>query len=205
MVDGDEGPSPEHERPGVTDPSPDCARSDEPFPCPHCGQMLAPTCRVCVACKEPVDVTQLKRSAAPPVETTAVQPPVPPPEPARFSWSIFFFVLIAWLGAAVVTQQLLGAVKSQWVLGSVVLLSSVWVFYDAEQKRVPKPLRWGLGSLLLWILVFPWYLARRTKPQAPCPFIEREAGPVTRALLFALVLFFLLSIVVMIFVGPSPK
>ena len=30
----------------------------EPFPCPSCGQLLAPSCRVCVACKEPEQIPQ---------------------------------------------------------------------------------------------------------------------------------------------------
>lgn len=101
-------------------------------------------------------------------------------------------------------QRLLGPVKAQLVLGGMVILSSIWVFFDAHEKRVAKPLRWGVGSLLMWILVFPWYLARRKTPQAPCPFIEAEAGPLARALLFALVIFFLLAVAVVILKGPPP-
>ena len=33
----------------------------EPFPCPACGQMLGPSCRVCVACKQPLNPAEIKR------------------------------------------------------------------------------------------------------------------------------------------------
>jgi hypothetical protein len=181
--------------------------NDEPFACPACGQMLAPTCRVCVACKQPVDptLTQKPQASVRELKPELAQVLPPPVEPARFSWMIFLSVLAAWLFAAAVTQQLLGLEISQFVLGGVVILSSVWVFYDAQRKGVAKPLRWGIGVILLWILVFPWYLARRRTPQAPCPFIEGEAGPLARALLFALIVFFLLGIAIMLFKGPPPQ
>jgi hypothetical protein len=181
------------------------AADDEPFACPACGQMLAPTCRVCVACKQPVDPALIRTRPAAPI--SAPEPPkesLPPPEPARFSWPIFLSVLAAWLLAALITQQLLGPEISQWVLGSVVILSSAWVFYDAQRKGVAKPLRWGIGVVLLWVVVFPWYLARRRTPKAPCPFIEGEAGPLARTLLFFLMIFFLLGIAIMLFKGPPP-
>jgi len=176
--------------------------SDEPFACPACGQMLAPTCRVCVACKQPVDAALIPKQQAPISAPQPLKESLSPLEPARFSWMVFFSVLAAWLLAAAATQQFLGPEISQYVLGGVVILSSVWVFYDAQRKGVAKPLRWGIGVMLLWILVFPWYLARRRTPQAPCPFIEGEAGPLARALFFALIVFFLLGIAIVIFKGP---
>ncbi len=191
-----------------THPSEGAARGaadDEPFACPACGQMLAPTCRVCVACKQPVDPALIQRPQEPVPEPEPVEEPPPQVEPARFSWMIFLSVLAAWLLAAGAIQQLLGPEIGQWLLGGIVILCSAWVFYDAQRKRVAKPLRWGLGVLLLWILVFPWYLSRRRTPQAPCPFIEGEAGPLARALLFALMVFFLLGIAIMVFKGPPPQ
>jgi hypothetical protein len=178
---------------------------DEPFACPACGQMLAPTCRVCVACKQPVDSALIPKSQAPIAVPEHAQEALPLLEPARFSWPIFLAVFAGWLLAAAVAQRLLGPEISQWVLGGVVILSSAWVFYDAQGKGVAKPLRWALGVVLLWILVFPWYLARRRTPRAPCPFVEGEAGPLARALFFALMVFFLLGIAFMVFKGPPPQ
>lgn len=192
--------SSEREQP-ETSPS---AFPSEPFACPACGQMLAPSCRVCVACQQPIDFTKIQRLR---LARGTLLPQITPPKIARaqFSWRIFLLVLAIWLVVGTAAQRLLGPVKAQLVLGGVVILSSVWVFFDAHEKRVAKPLRWGVGSLLMWILVFPWYLARRKTPQAPCPFIEAEAGPLARALLFALVIFFLLAIAVVILKGPAPR
>ena len=195
--EGAELPSTGHDTRGVAD--------DEPFACPACGQMLAPTCRVCVACKQPVDPALIRKQQAPVTALEPLEKNLPPLEPARFSWRIFISVLAAWLLAVVITQRLLGPEISQWVLGGVVILCSAWVFYDAQRKGVAKPLRWGIGVMLLWILIFPWYLARRRTPQAPCPFIEGEASPLARALLFALVVFFLLGIAIIIIKGPPPQ
>jgi hypothetical protein len=50
-----------------------------------------------------------------------------------------------------------------------------------------------MGTLLLWPIIFPWYLARRNRPQQPCPFIEARAKPLTLAILFIVlaILFYL--------------
>jgi hypothetical protein len=189
------------------EPAGELAPPDEPFACPACGQMLAPTCRVCVACQTAIDFRQLKRPE-PELLLPSLPAPGPAPAPlgpARFSWRIFFSVLSLWILAALLSTSLLGADRSQVVMGSIVLVSSLWVFYDAQKNHVPKSLRWGVGSLLLWILVFPWYLARRRAPKAPCPFIEAEAGPVARVLFTILMIFFILGALLMFFHGPPPK
>ncbi len=180
------------------------AASDEPFACPACGQMLASTCRICVACKQPVDPALIQRPLPPAPESGAEQElPVELP-PVQFSWAVFFSVLSAWLFAAIVTQRFLGPEISQYVLGGIVILCSAWVFYDAQQKGLAKPLRWGIGVMLLWIVVFPWYLVRRRTPEAPCPFVEGEASPLARVLLFVVMAFLLLGIAILVFKGPPP-
>lgn len=124
---------------------------------------------------------------------------------ARFSWRIFFSVLIpSWLGISVAFQYL-GLARAQLLMVSVQVLSSAWVLFDARQKGVPKPLRWGLGSLLLWIVIFPWYLARRRNPQAPCLFIEAEAGPIARAVLLILSVAVLVGLALFIMNGLRTK
>ena len=177
----------------------------EPFPCPACGQMLAPSCRVCVVCKKPVDFAQvMKAEAEKPIVATA--PPSPGRiGPARFSWSIFFTSVLLYLAAAIVMTNLLGEHTGKYVMGALVLLSSMWVYFDAQKKGIPKPLRWVLGALLLWIVVFPWYLSRRRTPQAPCPFIEGEASPAVRVVFLILMVFFFVGALLMIIQGPPPK
>ncbi len=166
----------------------------EPFACPHCGQMLAPNCRVCVACKTPIDPEQIARLQRPAI--------VAPPEiavaarlepPVRFPGRVFLVFFGIWIIVVSIVLRLLGPLKGQLVLGGVQVLTSGWVFYDAHERGLPKPLRWGLGSLLLWLFIFPWYLVRRARPAAPCPFVEGAAGPLTRALfIILLVVFFIL-------------
>jgi membrane protease YdiL (CAAX protease family) len=84
------------------------------------------------------------------------------------------------------------------------ILAGVWVFIDALQRRVPRPLRWALGTMLLLAIILPWYLARRKKPQSSVPFVEGEVGPVTRFVLIALLLFFLISLIFYVVQGPPP-
>lgn len=175
---------------------------DEPFACPNCGQMLAPSVRVCPSCKQAVDPGEVARPAVNMVLAEQVVR-LPTKEHARFSWSIFFATLGAWLAVAAIAESLLGPVTSQVVLFSLVALSSVWVYRDAREKNIPTPIRWSLGSLLLWMIIFPWYLSRRRTPKAPCPFIEGEGGRVARTLLVILLVFFLLSALMMLLKRPK--
>jgi hypothetical protein len=165
--------------------------------------MLAASCRVCVACKQPVDSSQARRTQA---ESKAPAPEVvlPALDPVRFPWLLFLLLLCLRLAVAGVAVRHWGFLRTEIVLAGMELLSAVWVFQDAQRRRVPKPLRWGLGSLFLWVLFFPWYLARRRTPESPCPSVEAELGPVARALLFALMVFLLLSMVLLMFKGPTP-
>jgi hypothetical protein len=175
---------------------------DEPFACPSCGQMLAASCRVCPSCRQAVDPKEIVRpEIVIPIAEQVV--PLPAKVYARFSWGIFFAALGTWLVVAAIAEILLGPVTSQVVLFSLVALSSVWVYRDAREKNIPTPIRWSLGSFFLWMIVFPWYLARRRTPKAPCPFIEGEGGRVARTLLVILLVFFLLSALMMLLKGPK--
>ena len=59
------------------------------------------------------------------------------------------------------------------VLLLVVVISSIWVYVDAKNIGVQKgqipgmadmgPISWLVSSLLLWIIVFPLYLVKRSK------------------------------------------
>lgn len=177
---------------------------DEPFECPHCGQLLAPSCRVCVSCKhsiDPAEVTRL-RSTEPVFQPQAPETQFPP---VRFSWPMFFIVLgLSWL-ATTAALHYLGLAKGRVLVSGLQLLSGVWVFFDARQKSVARPLRWGVGSLILWIVIFPWYLARRRTPEAPCPFVEAEPGPFRRVMLLVVFVFFLAAIIFLALNGPPPK
>jgi hypothetical protein len=120
----------------------------------------------------------------PGVAPTVGQPARREPEPVRFSWRIFLIVFAIWVVGATLVQRHMAPLKAQLVLGGVQILCSFWVLFDALQKRLPRPLRWGMGTLLLWPIIFPWYLARRSRPRQPCPFIEARVSPITVAVLF---------------------
>jgi 4-amino-4-deoxy-L-arabinose transferase-like glycosyltransferase len=101
-----------------------------------------------------------------------------------------------------IVQKSLGIVKAELVLVGVEFGSAAWVLYDANQRRIPRVFRWAGGTLLLWVLVFPWYLARRQKPQATCPFVESQAGPLVRILLIALAASLIMAIILTALQGP---
>jgi hypothetical protein len=162
---------------------------NEVFPCPACGQMLGPLCRVCVACKKPIDPAQIKAASAralqlQPFET---QPATGPATGnVRFPWLLFSIVLLLGILAAGLVERRWGWIRAELVLDGVKILCSAWVFYDANRRGVPRPLRWVLGALFLWPIVFPWYLVRRKTPRTPCPFVEGIGMPVVILVLLAL-------------------
>ncbi|MGA2983056.1 MAG: hypothetical protein ABSG32_04545 [Terriglobia bacterium] len=195
-------------------PNPEAATADspaavpefpsEPFQCPACGQLLAPACRVCVACKHTINPAEIARPQE--VVLPAAHPPNTDPrlEPVRYPWRIFFVVLGLSFFLALIFEGLWGEQKAQLAMGGAQTLAGVWVFFDARRQGIPRPLRWGVGSMFLPVVIFPWYLARRRKPQSTVPFVEAQVGPVTRFLLFALLIFILASLIFYIVQGPLP-
>ncbi len=180
---------------------------DEAFECPYCGQMLAPSCRVCVACKLPIDPARIPRSIPIPAGPLPVlsQPEL---APVRFSWPIFFAVLGGlWIAAAICVAAFGtdAARKMQVPMSLLPFVCGLIVFWDARTNRVRKPLRWALGVALLWIVFFPWYLARRRKLEAPCPFVESESGVFTRVMILIVFISFLISILAFQLGWPVPK
>jgi len=81
---------------------------------------------------------------------------------------------------------------------AVVLLSAVLVAMDAERIRRERglaigpanqsPAVWGLATLLLWIVVLPYYLIVRHKPVAANLKARSVGGQVGRGCLFGLLL-----------------
>ena len=180
----------------------------EPFSCPNCGQMLGSDVRVCVACRKPIDPSQIKTAVA----AAAQQAPRFAPQAqaqVRFPWGVFVVFLV--LGSLMTSEgaTALGPLRALLVIGAIQVMSSIWVFYDAHQRGLPKPLHWGIGSLFFWLPIFSWYLVRRRQPQSACPLIEAGAGQFLRTLLliFAVTMFLtvLLSLLLGSARGPSPK
>jgi hypothetical protein len=175
----------------------------EPFACPHCGQMLAATVRVCVACKEPVDPVLIK-----PVLVELPQPRarlVPSGARVHFPWTLFFAlfaVRIVVLGSIAVLQH--GDFSKAALLEEVIdLVTAGLVFRDASRKHIRKPIRWALGSLFLWIVFLPWYLARRRELQKACLLVEADSSPLMRGLMFLLFLALIIGLLTVLFPGPK--
>jgi len=204
---------------GADSPKPEAAIVDstasvaefpsEPFPCPACGQLLAPSCRVCVACKHPINPAEIARPREVVLPAARPSSSEARPVPIRYPWPIFFIVLgfaflLGLLYSAAVSSGLLKENQAELALQGAPILVGVWVFFDALRRRIPRPLRWAVGTMLLLILIFPWYLARRRTPQSSVPFVEAEVGPVARFLLFVLLFFFLASLIFYIVKGPPP-
>lgn len=167
---------------------------DEVFPCPACGQLLAPSCRVCVACKQPIDPTRINLAPVL-VSSPEAEPARPIIATVRFPWPLFLALLLMRILLAGLAERQWGLVKAELVFGAIEMGCSVWVFYDANRIGAPRPFRWALGTLFLWPIVFPWYLVRRKMPRALCPFVEGIGLPIVFLALIAVgVLFALLKI-----------
>jgi len=177
----------------------------EPFPCPACGQMLGASCRVCVACRHAIDPAEIAKPQDVATTATPAQAEAAKPAPVRFPWRIFFAVLVISVLLAQVFIELWGLEKAQLAMGGVQTLAGIWVSFDALSRRIPCPWRWGVGSMLLPVIIFPWYLARRRVPASACPFVERQVGPITRFVFLALAIFLLLGAIVYLLHGPAPK
>ncbi|EOI6869287.1 hypothetical protein ACMVR4_000652 [Yersinia enterocolitica] len=49
------------------------------------------------------------------------------------------------------------------IFSLILLISALWVMKDAHNNRLNHPIRWGIGTVLLWIIVLPIYLIKRKK------------------------------------------
>jgi len=164
--------------------------------------MLGPNVRVCVACHQPIDPSRIRAVAATPTPaiphfTHRAQPQV------RFPWGVFVVFLV--LGSVMTSEgaAALGPLKALLVIGAIQVLSSIWVFYDAHQKSIPKPAYWGIGSLFFWLPIFSWYLVRRRQPHAACPAIEGGAWQFLRTLFLIFAVTTFLTLLMSLIIGKS--
>jgi hypothetical protein len=198
---GETADAPKPERTVVDSPASVAEFPSEPFQCPACGQLLGPSCRVCVSCKQAINPAEIGRTSAVPLAAAHPASAQTRPQSVRFSWPIFFAVLGASCLIALIFQGLWKDQQQVFVaMGGVQTLASVWVFFDAHRRGIPQPLRWSLGTMFLPIVIFPWYLTRRRTPQLPVPFLE--AIPIVRLLLIAVLLLVLANLIASFVQGP---
>jgi len=77
------------------------------------------------------------------------------------------------------------------VLIIVILGTAIWVDRDArklvaagatkKQLGGNSPLMWGIGTILVWIIVFPWYLSKRAKVQRDLGIIQTPRPAISLA------------------------
>jgi Double zinc ribbon len=129
--------------------------------CKHCRSDLVKTCP---ACKEQIHVRAVKCNRCGdnlnrPLPFAAI------PGSTPTSGIAFFFIALL----IVVLSLAVGPIGP----GLVVLSTSIWAAFDAKTHRLAQydqgigsPAFACIGSLLLWIVVFPWYLAIRSRIRA---------------------------------------
>jgi hypothetical protein len=174
----------------------------DPFACPQCGQMLAPTCRVCVACGHAIELSEIIRSQG----RFDGQPPSEVPRSAargsQFSWAIFFGTLAGAMLIISVAVRFIGVESSKLAFVGFTLICAGWVFYDARSRRIPHGWRWSIMTVFFWIVFFPWYLSRRRRPLVACRPMEDQRSVIFRALLWAVVILLFLSIIAGVIKSP---
>lgn len=127
--------------------------------CPLCGKSIPLTARVCPACGDDVS------SAATTATATRARPFTPIPGATPTSGLVAFIVAVLIFAVSLVLFPV-GPVV-------VVLGTSIWVALDASNHKLGQykngiggPTSACLGSLALWIVVFPWYLTIRSRIRA---------------------------------------
>src|ERR1700690_318768 len=80
----------------------------EPFTCPACGQLLGPSCRVCVSCKHPINPSEIARTPAVPLAVAHAASAQPRLEPVRYPWRILVAVMAIGIILGLIALALLG-------------------------------------------------------------------------------------------------
>ncbi|WP_057617632.1 hypothetical protein [Yersinia frederiksenii] len=56
-----------------------------------------------------------------------------------------------------------GSDRMELIPSVILLVSALWVMKDAHNNQLNHPVRWGIGTAILWIIVLPIYLIKRKK------------------------------------------
>jgi Double zinc ribbon len=144
---------------------PFCAEEviDGAIRCKHCRSDLT---KECPSCKEQIRVHASKcRRCGADASLKATLPFAPIPGARPTSGVVFFMLALVILFCSLVLGPF-GPLL-------VVVCTSIWVASDASTHKLSKydnniggPATACVGSLLLWIVAFPWYLAIRSRIRA---------------------------------------
>jgi hypothetical protein len=76
-----------------------------------------------------------------------------------------------------------------------------WVYFDAKSRKIDQPILWAIGSVFLWIIVVPFYFAKRPLKSGEV----REGGTAWNVIksfaIFWTLLMFIIGVSGMMFVG----
>jgi hypothetical protein len=124
-----------------------------PKRCPFCAEEILEAAIVCKHCRRDIG-------------TRTDLPFAPIPGATATSGLLYFWAALTVIVLCVLTIGGFGVFL-------VVAISSIWAASDASTHRLAHyrqniggPATVGVGSLLLWIVVFPWYLAVRSRIRA---------------------------------------
>lgn len=124
--------------------------------CPFCAETILAEAVVCKHCKS--DLTARR--------PTKANLPFPPVPGAKATSGLAYFVLLV-----VITAIMLSLAPVVFWLG--VVASMIWVGFDASRHKLGEyesslssPTMACLGTIALWIVVFPYYLAIRSRIRA---------------------------------------
>src|SRR5438046_3694554 len=140
MIDRSGAPESASRRIARTTSASGAAFPDEAFPCPACGQMLGPLCRVCVACKQPIDPAQIKAASARVSEPRPFEAH-PTTGTVRFPWVLFFVLLLVGIPVGLAERRW-GLIRTELVFDGFKMRCAAGVFYDANHRGATRPLRW---------------------------------------------------------------
>jgi hypothetical protein len=174
----------------------------DPFACPHCGQMLAPTCRVCVACGERIEPAEIIMSRRALDGLPGTEDQRPASQLTQFSWLFFFANLAGAMVVISVAIRLVGVDTSKLAFVGFTLVCAGWVFYDARAKGIAQSWRWSIMTVFFWIVFFPWYLSRRRTPRIPCSVIEKPTSVFFRVLFWSVVILLFLGFIAAVVKSP---
>jgi hypothetical protein len=195
---------PKMESPRVTGSAATASFPDEPFLCPSCGQLLGPSVRTCVSCKHVINPAEIARTPAPALPSTPRPASIQAPrESVPYPWRILIAVVGISMILGLISVALFGDQNWPKAVQALQIMAGFWVFFDAFQRRIPRPFRWSMGTMLIPGLILPWYLARRNRPEASVPFVEAETRPFTRILLGILLLAFLIAVAISAWQGQQ--
>ncbi|AJJ57306.1 MULTISPECIES: hypothetical protein [Yersinia pseudotuberculosis complex] len=74
------------------------------------------------------------------------------------------------------------------ILGVIFFISGVYVLDDATKRGVSNQLAWAVGTVILWLIVFPLYLVRRNALTQTVSNIDGAEKPNSKRLGFVLIL-----------------